>query len=341
MNGLMVGLARIWSKIMQIHPLEPGKLYLRFFHGRNAVDEQLDDWGFEGPTIGPLSFVHVTYMCDIKFSASPEVMDRFFPDVMAEWRAKGYSNPVGPICDWQLSITNDLIEYDGKYYGDWSVFVADPEPDQPDDGSAQPPVPFERAPVVQNGEYIDVVVRGTSLPICTVVDCGEAAQGNQRLLAAAWNSYFRNCGINAVIHAESDLLGRTLCLAREARTLLSAITNYPTASGGLHPDLHNDWLDRADALLGDGAITAESGKVYLTQGEHWRVPGMPTTIHATRDSAVARPSNLSISCSPIAVSPSKQPPKTGKSSSPCCRTSMALRTAGWKSPPMMSSSEQG
>ena len=118
MSSLMVGLHRIGSTTMQTQTLEPGKLYLRLFHGRNAVDEQLDDWGFDGPTIGPLSFVHVTFMRDVKFSASPEVMDRFFPEVMAEWRAKGYSNADGPICDWQFSIVNDLIEYQGKYYGD-------------------------------------------------------------------------------------------------------------------------------------------------------------------------------------------------------------------------------
>lgn len=39
----MVGLDRIWSSIMQNQSLEPGKLYLRLFHGRHAIDEHLDD----------------------------------------------------------------------------------------------------------------------------------------------------------------------------------------------------------------------------------------------------------------------------------------------------------
>jgi len=167
---------------MQTQPLDPGKLYLRFFHGRNAVDEKLDDWGFDGPTIGPLEYVHVTYMCDVKFSATPEVMDRFFPDIMAEWRSKGYSNAAGPLCDWQFKSANDLIEYQGKYYGDWTVFVADPEPDQPDDSE------------------------GTVRAIVPIV----------------------------------------------------------------------------------ATIEADPGKVYLTQGEHWRVPGTPTKIYATRAGAVAK-----------------------------------------------------
>lgn len=115
---------------MQTQSLESGKLYLRLFHGRQAIDEHLDGWGFEGPTIGPLDFVHVTYLSDVKFSAAPAVMDCFFPEVMAEWRAKGYSNAKGPRCDWQFDIEGDLIRYQDAYYGDWSVFLAGPEPDR-------------------------------------------------------------------------------------------------------------------------------------------------------------------------------------------------------------------
>lgn len=49
---------------------------------------------------------------------------------MAEWRAKGYSNVKGPLCDWQLHIEGDLIHYQDAYFGDWSVFLAGPEPDR-------------------------------------------------------------------------------------------------------------------------------------------------------------------------------------------------------------------
>lgn len=124
----MVRLIRTGSNIMQTQPFEPGRLYLSLFHGRKSIDEQLDDWGFDGPTIGPLEYVQVTYMCDVKFAASPAVMDRFFPDVMTEWRAKGYSNVKGPLCDWQFHIEDDLIRYQDAYFGDWSVFLAGLEP---------------------------------------------------------------------------------------------------------------------------------------------------------------------------------------------------------------------
>jgi hypothetical protein len=46
-------------------PTEPG-LYLGLFHGRKDPDDQMIEWGFNGPLIGPLSFVHTTYTNVIK-----------------------------------------------------------------------------------------------------------------------------------------------------------------------------------------------------------------------------------------------------------------------------------
>lgn len=105
---------------------ETPQLYLRLYHGRQNPAEQLEDWGSDGPVIGPLAFVQTTYMCDVKFAAAPEIMDRFFPAVMADWRERGLSNADGPLCDWQFTVTDDLILLDGVYYGDWTVFLAKP-----------------------------------------------------------------------------------------------------------------------------------------------------------------------------------------------------------------------
>ena len=102
------------------------QLYLRLYHGRLDPAEKLEDWGSDGPVIGPLAFVQTTYMCDVKFAAAPEVMDRFFPTVMAGWRERGLSNADGPLCDWQFTVTDDLILHDGVHYGDWTVFLAKP-----------------------------------------------------------------------------------------------------------------------------------------------------------------------------------------------------------------------
>jgi len=74
--------------------------YLQLFHGRTDPREQLNDWGSEGPVIGPLEYVHTTYATDVKFG--------FFD------KSKS---------DGWLTIVNGLIYYDGVYYGDWSSFT--------------------------------------------------------------------------------------------------------------------------------------------------------------------------------------------------------------------------
>jgi hypothetical protein len=74
--------------------------YLQLFHGRNNPYEILEDWGEEGPIIGPLDYIHTTYAAEIKFEIS------------------GKSDSYG----W-LTIHGDLVYYDGYYYGDWSSFT--------------------------------------------------------------------------------------------------------------------------------------------------------------------------------------------------------------------------
>src|SRR5439155_3697065 len=49
--------------------LTPGKMYLRLYHGRTDPGQQMDDWGFTGPTFGPLScYVH-TFCCTFRIHA--------------------------------------------------------------------------------------------------------------------------------------------------------------------------------------------------------------------------------------------------------------------------------
>ena len=74
--------------------------YLQLFHGRKNPYEILEDWGEEGPIIGPLDYIHTTYAVEIKFEIS------------------GRSDSYG----W-LTIHGDLVYYDGYYYGDWSSFT--------------------------------------------------------------------------------------------------------------------------------------------------------------------------------------------------------------------------
>ena len=91
-------------------PPKPG-LYLGLFHGRNAPNERMDDWGFTGPTIGPLRWCHTTYATEIKIEfESPADASRYFGQDQV---------------NCEIAIAEDLILFDGKYYGDWTVFYVE------------------------------------------------------------------------------------------------------------------------------------------------------------------------------------------------------------------------
>ncbi len=74
-------------------------VYVVLFHGRNSPDEQLNDWGEPGPILGPLQYFHTTYASDLKL----ETCD----------------GQCGELC--LVGPDHDLIFYNGKCYGDWSV----------------------------------------------------------------------------------------------------------------------------------------------------------------------------------------------------------------------------
>ena len=83
-----------------------GKLYLQLLHGRKSPDEEMEDWGFTGPLIGPLKFCHVTYNSTINL---------------------GFENgqETGPMFDRDgFGFHEDMIFYDGSYYGDWELKLA-------------------------------------------------------------------------------------------------------------------------------------------------------------------------------------------------------------------------
>jgi hypothetical protein len=81
-------------------PLVPGKMYLRLYHGRTDPRQEMDGWGFNGPTFGPLSaYVH-TSCCHFRIqgdSGTDEV-----------WLEKH----------------DDMIQWNGCFYGDIKVFIA-------------------------------------------------------------------------------------------------------------------------------------------------------------------------------------------------------------------------
>ena len=77
--------------------------YIRLYHGRTSIDEKLDDWGWNGPTLGPYESIQLTYGTHIKMHKADHFED--------------------------LGIVEDLIYYDGYYYGDASIFPSDDVPD--------------------------------------------------------------------------------------------------------------------------------------------------------------------------------------------------------------------
>jgi hypothetical protein len=80
--------------------LVPGKMYVRLYHGRIYPDQQLDEWGFIGPTFGPLScYVH-TYCCHFRIYAECNTEELW------------------------LERYDDMIRWDGCFYGDMEVFIA-------------------------------------------------------------------------------------------------------------------------------------------------------------------------------------------------------------------------
>lgn len=72
-------------------------IYLRLFHGRTNPNQDMDDWGADGPIFGPYEFVHTTYSSLVRFGKQDGDCD-------------------------SLYAVEDMLYYDGVYYGDWTVF---------------------------------------------------------------------------------------------------------------------------------------------------------------------------------------------------------------------------
>lgn len=92
-------------------------VYLYLFHGRATAAQDMDTWGSEGPTIGPLTYVHTTYATEVKIRGTREVLEKYFPDAEIHFH-DGYG-------DHAIQLDGDCLPYAGKVYGDWSVCTAD------------------------------------------------------------------------------------------------------------------------------------------------------------------------------------------------------------------------
>jgi hypothetical protein len=72
-------------------------IYIRLFHGRTDPNQNMDDWGTDGPVFGPYEFAHTTYSYHLKLGNADDNVQELF-------------------------MYEDMLYYDGVYYGDWTVF---------------------------------------------------------------------------------------------------------------------------------------------------------------------------------------------------------------------------
>ena len=75
-------------------------IYLKLMHGRGSPNQQMNDWGFDGPVLGPFEAVHFTYITHV----------RCFP--------KGSDDDAEAL---ELCYRDDMLVHEGKYYGDFEI----------------------------------------------------------------------------------------------------------------------------------------------------------------------------------------------------------------------------
>lgn len=71
-------------------------MYIVLFHGRDNPEQDMDDWGYDGPVFGPYDSVSVTYFCDVKLCIDHDIVDTLI-------------NHEG------------LVYYNNEYFGDFDI----------------------------------------------------------------------------------------------------------------------------------------------------------------------------------------------------------------------------
>jgi hypothetical protein len=78
-------------------------VYIELLHGHHYPNEVLEDWGFNGPVLGPFPFFHTTYQSDIKLGDDGIVV-------------------MGKQVEFPPWDNSNYIDFLGGLYGDMSVF---------------------------------------------------------------------------------------------------------------------------------------------------------------------------------------------------------------------------
>lgn len=96
-------------------------VYIHLFHGRTSPEENLDDWGADGPFFGPYHSVQTTYMFHIKAETDNDLEELFW--------------------------VGDLVYYDGMYYGD--MYISDEVPSKITPYEGHKARPLKNSPITE------------------------------------------------------------------------------------------------------------------------------------------------------------------------------------------------
>jgi len=85
---------------------------IHLFHGRNTLDEDMEDWGFDGPALKceAVSFTYLTTIT-VHFSNQDDYLKAKELTGWKEW---------GELV-LEAELKDDMLVANGKYYGDWSI----------------------------------------------------------------------------------------------------------------------------------------------------------------------------------------------------------------------------
>jgi hypothetical protein len=72
-------------------------VYIKSLHGRDDPKQDMQEWGFNGPVLGPFEAIHFTYRHHVRCICG------------------------GGAEEIELGFTDDLLTYEGKHYGDYEI----------------------------------------------------------------------------------------------------------------------------------------------------------------------------------------------------------------------------
>mgnify|MGYP001559720705 CR=1 FL=1 len=85
---------------------------LKLFHGRDKQDEDMDDWGYDGPTLEIIA-MHTTYLNHIRVKCATKGKTEDM-QLQTGWKIIDEN--------WlELNLVDDMVECSGKFYGDFNV----------------------------------------------------------------------------------------------------------------------------------------------------------------------------------------------------------------------------